>query len=438
MKVHLIFDFPLPYYIDAVSPPGQCELSAFRRNEVSLCKYLKLHDHTLKSCPCDCQSVGETTSPTHQPSVSQTHINYLPVYDGLTAESQLNEIAPGPTIETNKGLNTAESERKIEPLQDTTQALQVDSPLADKTLARNQTSVRGTSLSSQTSIDETSNHLPVNEASTNNLPKDKPPPSNNQPMGTASQSSHPSLDKPPPSHHLPGDGTSPNNEPLVDGTLTPPSKRPPAGGTLPSNLPPIVDGTSPSNHPSVDKTPPSKRPPMTYTVPLSSHSPVNESQPSRYTPIGGTLHKSHPGSPIMDGTLLSNHSSVDKTANSKCLPLEKPPPCKYPLTDFGNNQQSVDDSLFTIQPPVEVLSRINHPAECELQLKSELPAKSTVLPVQTQSNCSPVCEISQYSSSQVSTNVNILSYQPPANDKLCDKHTQHETPSLSREEVRNV
>ena len=423
-----------------MSTPSQRELSAFRRNKVSLGKHQKPHDHTLESYPCNCQSVGETTSPTHQPSVSQTHSNYLPVYASLTTESPPNETAPGPTIETNKGLNTteSESERKIEPLQDTTQASQVDSPVTDKTLARNQTSVHGTSLSSQTPIDETINHLPVNEASTNNLPKDKPPPSNNQPMGTASQGSHPSLGGPPPSHHPPGDGTSPNNEPLVDGTLTSPSKCSPAGGTLPSSHPPIVNGTSPSNHSSVDNTPPSKHPPMTYTVPLSSHSPVNESQLSQYTPTGGTLHSSHPGPPMMDGTSPSNYPSVDKTANSKCLPLEKPPPCKYPFTNFGNNQQSVDDSLFTIQPPVEVLSRINHPAECELQLKSELPAKSTVLPVQTQSNCSPVCEISQYSSSQVSTNVNKLSYQPPANDKLCDKHTQHETPSLSREEVRNV
>ena len=248
-----------------MSATDQQQFPGFRRNEDSLSKQQQL-DHTLASHPSDSQSVGETIPPTHQPSVGQTHSNFLTVYADLTTEPQ-----------ANKGFDTTESAMKVEPLQDTTQAPQMDSPLADKTLSMNQTSVYyEISLSSDSSVNETSNHLPENETSTSNLPIiDKPPPSSNPTMGTAPLSSHPPLHEPPPSHHSPEDGTLPSNQP-------------PAGGTSPSSHPPIVDGTSTSNHPSVDKTLPSQHPPMTYIPPRSSHSRADGyQQPTNSEPADG-------------------------------------------------------------------------------------------------------------------------------------------------------
>ena len=440
-----------------MSTPGQQKLPAFRR--VSHSKHQKTHDHTLEleSYPSDSQSVGETASesPTHQPAVSQTHSNYLPVYDGLTTKSPLNETAPGLTIETNEGLDITESVRRVEPLQDTTPHM--DSPVVDKTLARNQTSVYETSLRSDSSVDETSNNLPENKNLTNNLPI-IPPPSNNPPTGTAPLSSHPPLDEPPSSYHSPEDetspsnckhplldGNSPSNMPLVDETSsskhpptggTSPGKRPPAGGTSPSSHPPIISGTSPCNHPSVDKTPPSQHPPMSHISPISSHSPVDESQPSQHTPAHGTSSSNHSEPPIIDRTSPSNHPSGDIAANGKCLPMDKPPLNKHPLTDFSDSQQSVNNSLFGTHLPVEVQSRTNHPDESNLQVKNELPASNDD---QTHSNHLPVCKTSsEFFSSQVTSNIAHLSKQPPSDDKPCDKQTQHKTPSISREKVRNM
>ena len=431
-------------YIDAVSKPGRQELPAFRRNEVSLSKRQKPHDHTLEleSYPSDSQSIGETASesPTHQPAVSQTHSNYLPVYASLTTKSPPNETAPGPTIETNKGLDATESVRKFEPLQDTTP--QMDSPVVHKTLARNQTSLYETSLRSDSSVGETSNNLPENKNLTNNLPI-IPPPSRNPPMGTAPLSSHPPLDEPPSSYHSaedetspskqpPLDGSSPSNMPPVDGTS--PSKRPPAGGTLPSSHPPMISGTSPSNHPSVDKTPPSKNPPMSYISPINSHSPLDRSRPSQHSQALGTSSSNHPEPPIIDRTSPSNQP--DEAAYGKCLPMDKPPLRKHPSTDFSDSQQSVNNSLPGTHPPVEVPSRTNHPDESKLQSKNELPASNDD---QTPSNHLVVFRTSlKFFSSQVSSDIAQLSNQPPADDKPCDKQTQHETPSISREKVCNM
>ena len=418
---------------DAVSTQGQQEFPTF--SEVSLGKQ-KPHDLSLAPHPSDSQSVQETTSPT-QPAVSQTCINYLiPVHTGLTIESQLNETTPGPTIETNSGLDTAGSVRIIETLHDSTQAPQMDSPIADKTSTRNEISVYGTSHSSHSSIDKSSNHLPVNETSIDKLLH-----SNHPPVGTAPLSSHPLLNELPSSHHLPGDGTPPSNQPPENRTLPTSRKHPPAGRTSPSSHTPIVtvDGTSSHSLSSVDETSPSRHPPMTYISPLSSHSPVNESQPSQRVPGDGTLPSGHPEPPIIDRTSPSNHPSVDKTSNSRCLPMDKPPPSNHPLTTsagFIGNRQPVDDFLPNTQPPVEVPSKMNHPAESELQIESDLPASNAALLDQTMSDHLPVCKNSENFGSQVPTNQ--LGSQPPVDGKLCDKHTQHKSPSLSREEVRNM
>ena len=252
-------------YIGAVSATDQQQFPAFRRNEDSLSEQ-QPRDHTPASHPSDSRSVRETTTPAHQPAVGQTHSNYLTVCADLTTKPQ-----------AHKGFDTTESVMKVEPLQDTTQAPQMDSPLADKTLPMNQTSVYETSLNSDSSVNETTNHLPENETSTINLP-----------MDTAPLSSHLLLHKPPPSHHLLESETSPSNQPPIDGTL--PSKHPPVGETSFSSHPPIVDRTSPSNHVhlSVDKTLPSQHPLMTYIPPLSSHSPADEyQQPTNSEPADG-------------------------------------------------------------------------------------------------------------------------------------------------------
>ena len=430
-----------------MSTPGQQELPTFGRNKASHSKHQKPHDHTLElgSYPSDSHSVGGTASesPAHQPAVSQTHSNYLPVYASLTTESPPNETAPGPTIETNKGLEITESVRKVEPLQDTSPHM--DSPVVDKTLARNQTSVYETSLRSDSSVDETSNNLPENETLTNNLPI-IPPPSSNPLTGTVPPNSRPPLELPS-SYHSPEDETSPSNckQPLLDGNSpsnmplvdeTSSSKHPPTGGTSPSSHPPIMSGTSPSNHPSVDKTPPSQHPPMSHISPISSHSPVDESQPSQHTLAHGTSSSNHPEPPIIYKTSPSNHPSGDKAVNGKCLPMDKPPLSKYPSTDFSNSQQSVNKSLPGTHLPVEVPSRTNHPDESNLQVKNELPASNDD---QTPSNHLLVCKTSsEFFSSQVSSNIAQLSNQPSADDKPCDKQTQHKTPSISREKVRNM
>ena len=305
----------------------------------------------------------------------------------------------------------------------------------------NQTSAYETSLRSDSSVDETSNNLPENETLTNNLPIiDKPLPSSNPPTGTAPLSSHPPLDEPPSSYHSPEDETSPSKQPplcrnspsnmlLVDETSS--SKHPPAGGTSPSSHPPIVGGTSPGNHPSVDKTPPSQHPPMSYISPISSHSPVDGSQPSQHTPAHGTSSSNHPEPPIIDRTSPSNHPSGDIAVNGKCLPMDK-----HPLTDFSDSQQSVNNSLPGTHPPVEVPSRTNHPDESKLKIKNKLQASNDD---QTPSNHLLVCKTSlEFFSSQVSSNIAQHSNQPPADDKPCDKQTQHETPSINREEVCNM
>ena len=371
-----------------MSTPGQQELPAFRRNEVSFNKQ-QPSDYTLESYPSHSQSVGKTTSRTHQPSVSQIHSNYLPHHAGLPTESPSNETASGPNVETKKELDTTESVRKIEPMQDTTQAPQMDSPIIDKTLARNQTSVYKTSLNSNSSVDETSNHLLENETSTSNLElpiTDKPSPSSYPPMGTAPLNSHPPFDEPPSSHHSPKDDTSP-----------------------------------------------SKQPPISYISSISSHSPVDGSRPSQHTPTDGTSFSNHPEPLIIAGTSTSNHPVGDKTANGKCLPMGEPPPSKHHLIDFSDSQQSVDDSLPETHPSVEVPSRTsNYPDESNLQIKNEFPASNDD---QTPSNYLPVCKTSsEFFSSQLSSNI----AQPPADGKPRDKHTQHKTPFISREKVCNM